>query len=92
MWVTPKREIKPIKFPKGKLTLGKIKKSLLADLLSVTESHAWFGKATHPKPTKSIWKLGERTLFMRLPTRELMRRKPTITKPTKKKGRKRRRR
>lgn len=55
-----------------RLPKGKIKKSLLADLLSVTESHAWFGKATHPKPTKQIWKLGEKTLFMRVPTKELL--------------------
>jgi len=74
--------------PKGKMPRGKISKSLLADIISVMESQIWFGRATHPKPTKRIWKMAEKTLFMKVPTKELMRmkRKPEMLGPMRRSG------
>ena len=54
---------------------GVFKKSLLADILSVMKSQVKYGKATHPIPTKEIWKLGEKTLFFRVPTVEMLKEK-----------------
>jgi len=47
-------------------------KGLLSDLASVTRSHGRYGIATHPKLTKEIWDIGEKTMFMHVPTVELM--------------------
>lgn len=47
-------------------------KGLLSDLASVTRSHGRFGIATHPKLTEEIWGMGEKSMFMHVPTVELM--------------------
>lgn len=50
-----------------------IEKSILSDLLSVTESQLRFkGRATHPRPTKKVWASAERSGFLRVPTVEMM--------------------
>jgi len=49
----------------------KWKKTLLASPFLVEESYIKYGKATHPKPTKKLWKVGYRTMF-KIPTVELM--------------------
>ncbi|RLF43420.1 MAG: hypothetical protein DRN18_00075 [Thermoplasmata archaeon] len=49
----------------------KWRKTLLASPFAVEESYIKFGKATHPKPTKKLWKVGYRTMF-KIPTVELM--------------------
>ena len=49
----------------------KWEKTLLASPFLVEESYIKFGKATHPKPTKKLWKVGYRTMF-KIPTVELM--------------------
>ena len=46
-------------------------KTILSDPFYVAHSRAKYGKATHPLPTKSIWKKGEKTGW-RLPTMETM--------------------
>lgn len=51
---------------------GILEKTLLADLLSVMESQLKFGKATHPRPTKRIWSYARKTLFLDIPTKELL--------------------
>ena len=71
----PKLRWKPERFVKG----------ILADLLSVAKSQLLYGRATHPKPTKTVWRMARKTFFIRLPTRELM-------SPSKTKRRKRRKR
>jgi len=50
---------------------GKGKKSLYSDLLSVTVSQARFGKATHPKLTKKVWKQAKQQNYIDVPTVEL---------------------
>jgi hypothetical protein len=47
-------------------------KGLLADILSVTESQARYGKATQPKLTKGLWREAEKKLYLRVPTEEMM--------------------
>jgi len=57
---------------KGKKTKRrKWRKTLLASPFLVEESYIKYGKATHPKPTKKLWKVGYRTMF-KIPTVELM--------------------
>ena len=51
------------------------KKTLLADLLSVTISQAKYGKATHPVVTRGMWKKAEKSLFLNIPTVEMSKRK-----------------
>lgn len=82
---------KGITFPRLGLFGGRKKpKSLLADLYSVTKSQALFGKATHPRPTENIWKKGEKSLFMKVPTLELMKaKKKKTTKKNARKGKSR---
>jgi len=46
-------------------------KTLLASPFLVEESYIKYGKATHPRPTKKLWKMGYRTMF-KIPTVELM--------------------
>jgi len=58
-----------------KIAKGEADKGLLSDLLSVTRSQAKFGVATHPKLTKKTWKEGAKTLYMKVPTKELKREK-----------------
>ena len=60
---------------KPKIMKGEQDKGLLSDLLSVTVSHARFGKATHPKVTKTLRKKGAKRLYSRVPTKELMKQK-----------------
>ena len=61
-----------VKKRKGRKTRRrKWKKTLLASPFLVEESYIKFGKATHPKPTKKLWKVGYRTMF-KIPTVELM--------------------
>jgi len=62
-------------------------KTLLASPFLVEESYIKYGKATHPKPTKKLWKMGYRTMF-KIPTVELMGKK-NRRKKKKKGGRKR---
>ena len=51
-------------------------KAFLADLISVTGTQARYkGKATHPPLTEEMWKLGEETGFVRMPTVELLKEK-----------------
>lgn len=57
------------------MEVGEKDKGLLSDLLSVTVSQARYGTATHPKLTKKIWKAGEKSLYMHVPTKELMKEK-----------------
>lgn len=47
-------------------------KGLTADILSVTQSQARYGKATQPRLTKQLWEESEKTLFKRVPTEELL--------------------
>ncbi len=72
-------DLKPFDFailPKRlKIAKRKSKKTLLADLLSVTVSQAKFGKATHPKVTKSLWKRAQKSFYLNIPTKELLKRK-----------------
>jgi len=76
-----KRKItKKIKRRPRILTTGEGDKGLLSDLLSVTRSQARYGTATHPKLTKKVWKEGEKTLYMHVPTVE-MRSKKKKKKP-----------
>ena len=65
----------------------KWEKTLLAFPFAVEESYIKYGKATHPKPTKQLWKMGYRTMF-KIPTVELMGKK-NRRKKKKKGGRKR---
>ena len=64
----PKREGRRLSLktrrPKGK--------GLMSDLLSVTRSHALYGKATQPRLTKKLWAESEKSLFKTVPTQELM--------------------
>lgn len=59
-------------------------KGLLSDLASVTRSHGRFGIATHPKLTEEIWGMGEKSMFMFVPTVELMEGKKKKKKTKKK--------
>jgi hypothetical protein len=63
---------------KRRIKLGKpkkpIKKTVFAGFWKVQESLIKYGKATHPRPTKKIWKMGER-LGWRIPTVELIKEK-----------------
>lgn len=80
----PKKKKKVVKKKtKPKFIIEKMHKGLLADLGSVTRSHARFGTATHPKVTKKLWKLGAKSSYVKVPTLELMKAK----KKTKKKKR-----
>jgi len=65
----------------------KWEKTLLASPFLVEESYIKYGKATHPRPTKELWKVGYRTMF-KIPTVELMGKK-NRRKKKKKGGRKR---
>jgi len=56
---------------KQKVKRRRWKKTLLASPFLVEESYIKYGKATHPKPTKKLWKMGYRTMF-KIPTVELM--------------------
>ena len=47
-------------------------KGLTADILSVTQSQARYGKSTQPRLTKQLWEESEKTLFKRVPTEELL--------------------
>lgn len=46
-------------------------KKLRADLLSLTQSQARYGKATQPRQTKKLWKETKKQLVIRVPTKEL---------------------
>lgn len=50
----------------------KFSRGLLSDPLSVLRSQIRFGKATTPKATKKLWKQGKKSLFMNVPTKELL--------------------
>ena len=50
------------------------KKTLYADLLSVAQSQLKFGRATHLKPTKSLWQQAKKSMYLFVPTKELKRR------------------
>jgi hypothetical protein len=65
---------KPVKRQKEliKSTSRRRAKGLMADLLSVTQSQARYGKSTQPKLTTKLWKESEKSLFKRVPTQELM--------------------
>ncbi|RKX48347.1 MAG: hypothetical protein DRP25_07540, partial [Thermotoga sp.] len=77
-----------VKRRKGRKTKRKKwRKTLLASPFAVEESYIKFGKATHPKPTRKLWKMGYRTMF-KIPTVELMGKK-NRRKKKKKGGRKR---
>jgi len=65
-----------------------VAKTLYADILSVMESRIKYGKATHPLPTKHIWKRGEKSLFTNIPTVEIL--KGGIMKKRKRRKRKKR--
>lgn len=54
----------------GGLAMGE--KGIMADLLSATQSQARYGKATQPEPTPGLFEASEKTLFIRVPTKELM--------------------
>lgn len=54
-----------------KIKIGEKDKGLRADWLSVTQSHARFGKATQPVLTKRVWGEAAKTGFMRVPTAEM---------------------
>lgn len=65
---------KPVKRQREliKSTSRRRAKGLMADLLSVTQSQARYGKSTQPKLTTKLWKESEKSLFKRVPTQELM--------------------
>jgi hypothetical protein len=69
-----KKYFKPVKRQKEliKSTSRRRAKGLMADLLSVTQSQARYGKSTQPKLTTKLWKESEKSLFKRVPTQELM--------------------
>jgi hypothetical protein len=48
-------------------------KGLLADWLSVTQSQARYGTATHPKLTAGTWEEARQSGYMKVPTEELKR-------------------
>jgi len=77
-----KRKIsKKIKRRPRILSTGEGDKGLLSDLLSVTRSQARYGTATHPRLTKKVWKEGEKTLYMHVPTAEMRSKKKKRKKP-----------
>jgi len=50
---------------------GELRKTVLADLLSVQEIQAVEGgKAFHPEPTEEVWEIGEEKAFTSVPTAE----------------------
>jgi len=65
-------------------------KSLLSDYLSVMKSQLLFGKATHIRPTPKAMKLAERTLFLNVPTLELISRRKRGGRYAKKRRKKKR--
>lgn len=54
------------------------KKTLMADLLSVTISQARYGKATHPVSTRGAWARAEKSFFLDIPTVELSKGKKAL--------------
>jgi len=70
-----RRKKKKIKTKPHIMKKGEGDKGLLSDLLSVTRSQARYGTATHPKLSKKVWKEGAKTLYMKVPTKELKEKK-----------------
>jgi len=71
------KRIKRIKKRKGKgfSDTDRFDKGLLSDIVSVTQSQARYGIATHPKATKELWELGKKRMFVRVPTKEMLKAK-----------------
>jgi len=71
--IPTKKPKKKKKKPRKHLFKGmELEKGLLADILSVHETQVMGGTGYQPKPTKKLWKLGERSMFMNVPTEEML--------------------
>jgi len=76
----PKKEEEPEYFKKQKkgrelyrkTTRPGRRRGLLPDIYSATTSQALYGKATPQRLTSKLWKEAEKTLFMKVPTAELI--------------------
>ena len=55
-----------------KQKIQKLEKGLLPDPLSVLRSQIRYGSASQPKLTSKLWKIGEKTRFMHVPTKEML--------------------
>jgi hypothetical protein len=65
-----KRSVRTARQKSGESDIG-----VYSDILSVTRSQARYGKATHPRVSRRLWKIGEKTSFLRVPTMEMIREK-----------------